>query len=150
MASFVPADFEPPVRLVTDRFVLEPLGPQHNEPDYRAWTSSMEHIHATPGFEDSSWPHPMSLEENRGELEEHARDFTDRTGFTFTVLDPNDNDVIGCLYLYPAKDEVHDVAASSWVRVSHADLDVPLWEAVTSWLASDWPWRNPRYADRTT
>ena len=43
--SFVPADFEPPVRLATDRFVLEPLGPQHNERDYEAWTSSMEHIH---------------------------------------------------------------------------------------------------------
>ena len=135
---------------MTDRFVLETLGPQHNERDYDAWTSGMEHSHATPGFEDSSWPHDMSLEENLGELEEHARDFADRTGFTFTVLDPGDDDVIGCLYLYPADDGVHDVAASSWVRVSEAHLDVPLWEAVTSWLASDWPWRNPSYADRNT
>ncbi len=43
----------------------------------------------------------MSLEENLVDLERHARDFVDRTGFTYTVLDPDD-DVIGCVYLYPA------------------------------------------------
>ena len=77
--------------------MLEPLGPQHNERDYAAWTSSMEHIRATPGFLDSSWPHPMTLAENRGDLERHQQDFADRTGFTYTVLDPADGDVIGCL-----------------------------------------------------
>ena len=145
---FVPDDFDPPRRLATDRFVLEPLGPEHNERDYAAWTSSMDHIRTTPGFDDWDWPHEMPIEANLGDLERHARDFTDRTGFTFTVLDPADDDVIGCLYLYPAKDDVHDVSARSWVRASHAELDVPLWEAVTAWLASDWPWQNPRYAAR--
>ena len=150
MTAFVPDDFSPPVRLETDRFVLEPLGPEHNERDYAAWTSSMDHIRATPGFEESSWPREMSLEDNLGDLDRHAKDFADRTGFTFTVLDPSDGDVIGCLYLYPAGDEIHDVLAESWVRASHADLDVPLWEAVTAWLATEWPWDQPRYAPRST
>jgi hypothetical protein len=92
----------------------------------------------------------MSLEENRGDLERHARDFADRTGFTFTVLDPADGDVIGCVYLYPARDGEHDVSAESWVRETHADLDVPLWRAVTAGLATDWPWENPAYAGRPT
>ena len=64
MASekFVPADFEPPTSLVTDRFRLEPLGPQHNDADHAAWTSSIEHIRATPGYPDGGWPprHGMS------------------------------------------------------------------------------------------
>src|SRR5437870_402916 len=47
-ALLVADDFDPPTRLVTPAFVLEPLGPQHNERDYAAWTSSMEHILATP------------------------------------------------------------------------------------------------------
>ena len=148
MSTFVPADFEPPVRLETDRFVLEPLGPQHNERDFAAWSSSMDHIRSTPGFPDGSWPREMSLEDNLGDLERHARDFAERTGFTFTVLDPADDDVIGCVYLYPTDDEAHDVEASSWVRATRADLDVPLWEAVTSWLAFAWPWRSPLYAAR--
>lgn len=145
---FVPDDFDPPRRLETELFVLEPLGPQHNEADYAAWTSSMDHIRSTPGFPDGSWPREMTLEDNRGDLERHARDFEERTGFTFTVLDPADGDVIGCVYLYPTKDGGHDVEASSWVRASRAELDVPLWEAVTAWLGADWPWSRPDYAPR--
>jgi hypothetical protein len=53
---FVPEDFEPPARLATERFELEPLAPEHNERDYEAWSSSIEHIRATPGFEDRNWP----------------------------------------------------------------------------------------------
>src|SRR5439155_1549454 len=49
---FVPGEFRPPRELVADRFRLEPLGPQHNEDDYDAWSSSIEHIRATPGFTD--------------------------------------------------------------------------------------------------
>ena len=37
----------------------------------------------------------MSLEENLGDLERHARDFDERMGFTYTVLDAGD-DVVGC------------------------------------------------------
>ncbi len=56
--------------------------------------SSLDHIHSTPGFEESEWPRPMSLEANLADLERHARDFTDRAGFTYSVLDGDE--VIGC------------------------------------------------------
>jgi hypothetical protein len=74
--SFVPDDFDPPAGLVTPDFVLEPLGPQYNERDYAAWTSSIEHILATPGIvqpgDKHPWPHPMAPEENLGDLIRHA------------------------------------------------------------------------------
>jgi hypothetical protein len=63
MPEFVPADFDVPHVLETPQFVLEPLGPEHNVADYAAWTSSHDHIHATPGWEESRWPRPMTLEE---------------------------------------------------------------------------------------
>lgn len=142
--QFVPLDFEPPTSLVTDQFRLEPLGPQHNEADLAAWTSSIEHIRSTPGYPDGSWPplHGMTLEENLRDLRRHADDFTRRTGFTFTVLDPTDHDVIGCVYLYPTVSEQSDVAVQSWVRADRSELDVPLADAVARWLASDWPWER--------
>jgi hypothetical protein len=84
---FVPEDFAVRDGLIADQFRLEPLGPQHNEADYAAWTSSVDHIRATPGFAGSSWPHGMTLQENLGDLERHARDFAERRGFTFTVLE---------------------------------------------------------------
>jgi RimJ/RimL family protein N-acetyltransferase len=145
--DFVPRDFDVPLRLETPRFTLEPLGPQHNEPDYAAWSSSREHIHATPGWEDSSWPDDRSLEDNLRDLEGHARDFDERSGFTYTVLD-RDGDVVGCVYIYPDRDRAHDARVSSWVRASRAELDVPLWRAVSDWLASDWPFAGVAYAAR--
>ena len=140
--QFVPVGFDPPTSLTTDQFRLEPLGPQHNQADHDAWMSSIEHIRSTTGFADSTWPPPsgMTLEENLADLRRHADDFTTRTGFTFTVLDPADRDVIGCVYLYPSRSDDWDVTVHTWVRADRSDLDVPLADAVDSWLAADWPW----------
>jgi hypothetical protein len=146
--EFVPRDFDVPRRLETPLFVLEPLGPEHNEQDYDAWTSSMDHIAATPGWGDGRWPREMTPDENRADLRRHADDFNSRTGFTYTVLDPANRDVIGCVYIYPLPDSDDDARALSWVRASRADLDVPLWRVVTDWLASDWPFRSVEYAPR--
>ena len=79
---FVPTDFVPPTALVSDHFRLEPLGPQHNEADHAAWTSSITHIRSTPGFPDGNWPPPegMSLDRNLDDLRRHAADFEARTG----------------------------------------------------------------------
>ena len=148
MAEFVPPDFEVPLGIETSEFVLEPLGAEHNERDYNAWTSSMEHITATPGYPDGSWPHAMTPDENHADLERHAEDFRNRRGFTYTVLDPASRDVIGCVYIYPVRDTDYDACALSWVRASHAHLDTPLWRAVSEWLASDWPFANVQYPPR--
>lgn len=142
--AFVPEGFQPPTTLVTSRFRLEPLGPEHTVADLAAWTSSIEHIRGTPGYPDGDWPPVggMSLEANRADLRRHAADFVARTGFTFTVLDPQD-DVIGCVYLYPADSEEHDVSVQSWVRADRADLDTPLADAVAAWIDTHWPWQRP-------
>lgn len=143
-ARFLPADFEPPTSLTTPHFRLEPLGPQHNEADHAAWTSSIEHVRATPGYPDGDWPPlgGMTLEENLADLRRHADHFARRVGFTFTVLDPDDGDVIGCVYLYPSGSAEWDVVVQSWVRADKADLDGPLADAVARWLADDWPWER--------
>ena len=149
MADFVPDDFEPPVGVTTPQFRLEPLGPQHNEADYAAWTSSMQHIRATPGFATGSWPHEMTIDQNRDDLLGHQRDFQGRRGFTYTVLG-DDDDVIGCVYIYPLRPDPEPGAAhvDSWVRADHAELDLPLHRAVSDWLARDWPFRRVDYPQR--
>jgi RimJ/RimL family protein N-acetyltransferase len=148
MAEFVPHDFKVPLALTTSDFVLEPLGPEHNEQDYAAWTSSMELIAETPGFPWGSWPREMTLDENREDLERHADDFRNRKGFTYTVPDPADRDVIGCVYIYPLRGSDDTAIVQSWVRKSRARLDAPLWRAVTEWLESDWPFTAVQFAPR--
>jgi len=148
--EFVPSDFTVPLGLATSEFVLEPLGPEHNDPDYDAWTSSIEHIKATPGFAGGSWPHEMTRDENRVDLERHADDFHTRKGFTYTVLAPASRDVIGCVYIYPRRDGDEGASVLSWVRTSHAHLDTALWRAVSEWLDADWPFAGVEYAPRQT
>src|SRR4051794_23065819 len=123
--SFVPDDFAVPDGLVTPHFRLERLGSEHNERDYAAGAASIGHIRATPGF-DRGWPHEMSLDENRVDVERHAEDLQERRGFTYTVLDPESDYVIGCVYVYPARDDSADACVLSWVRADRAELDSEL------------------------
>jgi hypothetical protein len=143
--SFVPSIFEPPRRLATRDFELEPLGPEHNEGDYAAWSSCMGHVASTPGFEDGDWPRPMTADENRRDLERHAGDFASRAGFTFTVREPGRGRVVGCVYVYPHQDGIHDARVTSWVTADRAELDGPLRDAVRAWLRDDWPFLNVDY-----
>jgi hypothetical protein len=151
VVSFVPDDFDPPRELVLPAFHLVPLGAEHNASDHAAWMSSIAHIRATPGFEHTGWPpvDGMTIEANLGDLEAHARDFAERTGFTFTVLRPGTEEVIGCLYIYPAKDGEHDAHVRSWVRADVAELDASLHAAVSRWLAERWPFERVIYAHRS-
>jgi hypothetical protein len=153
---FVPADFAVPDGLIAGEFRLTPLGPQHNDADYAAWTTSIDHIRATPGFTDGSWPREMSLRDNLRDLERHAQDFAQRRGFTYTVLSADTDDVIGCVYIYPARGHAPSGAAEgrhasvrSWVRADCAALDAVLHDAVRAWVERDWPFDSIEYAPRT-
>lgn len=144
--TFVPTEFTAPNQFEGDGFRLEPLGPEHNERDYAAWMSSVDHIHSTPGFERSDWPKPMSLDANLADLERHARDFANRDGFTYSILDGDE--VIGCVYIYPSRTQGHDATVRSWVRESRSDMDITVWRDLSLWLATHWPFTNPNYAPR--
>ncbi len=146
--AFVPPEFVVPSSLETTQFRLEPLGPEHNEADYAAWTSSLEHIRSTPGFPDGKWPDDRSIEDNLRDLRRHADHFAHRRGFTYTVLDPVTTDVIGRVYIYPDRGDPQRASVQSWVRASRAELDVPLWRAVSAWLEASWPFERVTYDER--
>lgn len=145
--NLVPNGFLVPDSFDGPGFRFEPLGPQHNDRDYAAWTSSMEHILATPGFSSNRWPTPMSIDDNLKDLVGHADDFGSREGFTYSILDGDE--VIGCLYIYRSTAPQYDAHVRSWVRESRADMDDVVWESVSEWLAEEWPFVNPLYEERT-
>src|SRR5947209_11656024 len=147
---FIPPEFVVPLRLETADLRLEPLGPEHNEADYAAWSSSVDHIHSTPGWEGSSWPDQRTAADNLRDLERHADDFRNRVGFTYTVVESASGDVVGCVYIYPDRSGAHDAHVQSWVRASRGHLDAPLWRVVSGWLASEWPFESFVYAPRAS
>lgn len=146
---FLPQDFIVPLTLQIGDLRLEPLGPEHNERDHAAWMSSLDHIRDTPGFDPSEreWPVEMSRAQNLADLEAHARHFEERAGFTYSILD--DDEVVGCVYIYPSERTGFDADVRSWVTRSRAESDAVVWEAVTAWLEAVWPFSNPKYAPRS-
>ena len=142
----VPPEFAVPTEFSGPGFRLEPLGPEHNDRDHHAWGSSIDHIRATPGFEESDWPHPMSRDDNLADLERHADDFAARRGFTYSILD--EDEVIGCLYIYPPRLDGADAHVTSWVTKARSELDGVVRREISRWLDEAWPFQNPYYAGR--
>ncbi|MHB8295673.1 MAG: N-acetyltransferase [Acidimicrobiales bacterium] len=137
----VPPGFEPPNPPSHPRFRFEPLGPEHNAADLDAWSSSIDHIHATPGFRPDGWPErPYTLAENLVDLEQHRDHHQRSIDFAWTVLDPTDaTTVIGCVYLKAGPTEAADAEARSWARADRAELDGELREHLRPWFANCWP-----------
>ena len=146
---------DPPVALRTTWFRLEMLAPSHNDRDYEAWMSSIEHIHATPGFAPpdwggDDWPTPMTLDENLADLTQHRREFLAGEAFAHSVLDSDGDEVIGCVYIDPDDSGAAAAMVRSWVRASRADRDVDLAVAIDQWLRESWPLRSTRWPGRPT
>ena len=137
----LPPDFPVPEPPNHPLFRFEILGPEHNEPDLDAWSSSIEHIHSTPGFRSDGWPERRySLEENLVDLVRHRDHHSRRLDFAWTVLDPAEPDtVLGCVYLKPDPTGVAEGEARSWVRADRADLDGELRKHLRPWFAQAWP-----------
>lgn len=151
LVPLVGPDFVVPQELRTERTVLRPLRAEHNEADHRAWTSNIEHIRATPGFgPPRKWPEAgMPLDKNLEDLVAHSDHFDQRLGFTYTVLDAtNPATVVGCVYIYEDPSGEHEVEVRSWTVAEPPDLDHEVWSAVSSWLATDWPFARVAYAAR--
>jgi hypothetical protein len=89
----------------------------------------------------------MTLEENLEDLVRHAKDFRERKGFTYSILEGDD--VIGCIYIYPSRRPGYDAEISSWVRESRAESDAAVREELATWIDESWPFSNSSYAGRT-
>jgi hypothetical protein len=137
----LPEDLDPPVPPPHPDFAFEVLGPEHNDSDLAAWSASIQHIHATPGFRPDGWPERVyTLEENHADLVRHRDHHERHLDFAWTVLDPAEPSVvIGCVYLKPDLTGAAQAEARSWVSAERAVLDGPLREHLRPWFATAWP-----------
>lgn len=138
---------------VLGQFRLEALGPQHNERDHAAWSGSIDHIRATPGFDPAqwagdAWPYPMSLDDNLGDLADHLAEFDRGDAYAFSVLAHPSDDIIGCVYLDPDPTGAATVVARSWVTVAHAADDAAVAAAVDDFVRAEWPSVSVRWPGR--
>ena len=146
---FVPAEFVVPSELATANFTLRMLSVDDVEKDFEAVTLSAARVRKV--WPDSGWPAGLTLRQNLIDLGWHEKEFQNRTSFAYTMVAPDESEVLGCVYVYPTDKAAHDAEIFLWVRESEVanDLDEALFEVVQRWLASAWPFVNPAYPGRT-
>jgi hypothetical protein len=110
--------------------------------DYEAVMESAERLRRGSPH---GWPRPgFTLEENRADLARHQAEFESGVAFAYTMIDPADEIVLGCLYINPSTSADADVYM--WVRDSYArELNDTLFKAVDAWLAAKWPFGKVNY-----
>ena len=142
-------EFTVPRELSTANFTLRMLSIDDVEKDFEAVISSAERLSKV--WPDSDWPAGLTLRQNLIDLGWHEKEFHNRTSFAYTMVAPDESEVLGCVYLYPTDKAGYDAEVFLWVRESEVadDLDKELFEVIQRWLASDWPFENPAYPGRT-
>jgi hypothetical protein len=146
--GFVPADFAVPARLDADGLRLRMLTIHDVVKDYDAVMSSVAHLeNVWPG---SGWPQGLTLEQNLVDLGWHQKEFQRRRSFAYTVVDPQETRVLGCVYVYPSAKAGYDAMVFFWVRQSElaSGLDERLSAVVRPWIHAAWPFEHPAYPGR--
>ncbi|MEE8227639.1 MAG: hypothetical protein V3R30_12510 [Kiloniellales bacterium] len=145
----VPEDFDVPDVLETGRMRLRPLTMNDAAKDFEAVMASEERLR-TVFRPDGNWPSGLTLERNIIELGWHETEFRLRTSFAYTVVNLDETEVMGCVYIYPTGKPSYDAEITMWVRQSRVEegLDQHLFETVERWITDCWPLENPAYPGR--
>lgn len=148
----VPENFTIPVKLVTNQFIIRKLTARDVYLDYLAVMSSIDIIKKTRG---GNWPNPkLTIDDDLIDLSWHQREFENRSSFAFTVMNLDETECLGCLYLYPPgfrKDAPvgADVDVSFWVteKAYKQGLYIKLYRVIKKWLKKEWPFKDPYWTN---
>jgi hypothetical protein len=145
---FVPADFQVPERLETAEFRLRMLTVNDLVKDYDAVMSSVAHLQQV--WPHAGWPDKLTLEQNLIDLGWHQKEFQNRASFAYTMVKPDESQILGCVYLNPSRKAAYDVVIYLWARQSMlaGGLEERLYAAVKGWLATHWPFRRAAFPGR--
>jgi hypothetical protein len=145
----VPDSFDVPELLETARMRIRPMTINDAVKDYAAVMESEERLRTLNG-PGGDWPHGLTLEQNIIDLGWHQREFQSRTSFAYTVVDLDEAQVLGCIYIDPTRKPGYDAEITLWVRQSRVQegLDEHLFETVSSWIEECWPLKRPAYPGR--
>ena len=158
--SFREQEIEPASGFVGDGFIVRPLVPSDVVLDHEAVMSSREflyHWEQDPPYP----PEDFSVEDNLADLEQMDSEHREGTRYTYSVLNADETEVLGCIYFMPNDDRMYqtaevtshdgmdlssvDATVAFWVRVSTWEngFERALLESVLGWLRADWSLDQP-------
>lgn len=158
--SFRDQGIEPADGFSGDGFLVRPLLPADVALDHDAVMSSRDflyHWEQEPPYP----PEDFSVEDNLVDLEKMDAEHRAGSRYTYTVMNAEETEVLGCLYLLPNDDRMYrtarvtshdgsdlasvDATVSFWVRVStwEEGFERVLLRSVLDWLQDDWSIERP-------
>ena len=152
--SILESDEPVPTGLRTDEFVLRPITADDAE---RAYAALMETRDDLRLWEQSTWPaDDFTVEANRDDLVGLERRHAEHRAFTYTVVDPDDTQALGCVYVFPTsaafltKATVTPVGDDAWADVDavvyfwarrsrmEQGMDERLLASLRPWFRDEW------------
>jgi hypothetical protein len=143
-----------PTELRTDEFALRPITASDAERDYAALMETRELLRV---WEQSTWPaDDFTVEDNRRDLVGLEKRHAEHRAFTYTVVDPDDTEALGCVYVFSTSanfltkasvtalgDDRWDAVEAVvyfWVRLTRMQtgLDERLLAALRAWFRDEW------------
>jgi len=147
---FVPPDFNIPEKLETEKFRLRMLTVNDVVKDYDAVMTSIDHLKGVFGPQ-SKWPSKeLTLEQDLIDLGWHQKEFQRRSSFAYTVMNREESQCLGCVYIDPTHKIGYDAEIYLWVRESEikSGLDSMLYDAVKNWIEAEWPFKKVAFPGR--
>ena len=90
-----------PLMHQTDNFTFRPLTSNYTEMDFDALMATKTVLRQ---WSNSPWPKDdFTLEANRADLQRHDDEFRNHEAYAYTVLNPQESRVEGCVYLNPLR-----------------------------------------------
>ncbi|MEM8925477.1 MAG: hypothetical protein AAGD35_18390 [Actinomycetota bacterium] len=158
--SFRAKGIEPADGFTGAGFVVRPLLPSDAVLDHEAVMSSREflyHWEQDPPYP----PEDFSVADNLVDLDTMHGEHQAGTRYTYTVMNANETQTLGCIYFLPSDDRMYrtatvashdgtdlsscDATIAFWVRVStwEEGFERTLLGAVLDWVRNDWSIERP-------
>ena len=98
-----------------------------------------------------SWPRAtMTYVDDRADLARHEREQLAHDSFNYAVLDADESELLGCIYIDPPARIGADADIAWWTIDREVDgpLDAALESFVPGWIRAAWPFDRPRFIGR--
>ena len=149
--AWLPGDFSHPTCVpVFDGFHLRPIRASDTEIDYPAVMGSQKRLWDIFGPAWGWPPDTMTPDEDRADLARHEREIEAHESFNYALLNLDETELFGCVYIDPPERAGADAEISWWV--TDEKVGTPLEDAldflVPRWIEKVWPFEKPRYPGR--
>lgn len=146
--DWLPAIFEHPARVdLPTGHHLRPIRASDVDIDLRAVMGSRERLWSIFG-KVWGWPTPtLTYQQDLDELARHAAEIERHESFNYALLNEEEAELLGCVYIDPAERVGADADIAWWVVDSLVEgaVDAALNEFLPRWIETQWPFTHPRF-----